>query len=252
MAKRKPKASKQEPAKVVAQPADQVDETNVDHRTQQDHYRETVGQRASEVASRLRSESELLAELKDEFKLAKDSVDDQKELISSLENDLRQLALDMAAIEDGTYTPAAKQQQLPFGQSEPEPAAPPAGHDSPLAELVKYGCPTVLINLLGESQLSGERKLETIADLLSAIAADPFWFKKVKGMGEERCHALSLAIAAWSDDHKPEDTRRKQCNNDDCQAQPSKGIFETTVNPAGECPECGETEYFHRIDDEVE
>lgn len=92
MAKRKPKAESTEAAS-QASPVDEttpaVDETLDDHRTLQDHYRETVGKRASEVASRLRSARELLSELKDDFKVAKDNVDEQKELISSLESELR-------------------------------------------------------------------------------------------------------------------------------------------------------------------
>jgi hypothetical protein len=231
-----------------------ADETHDDHRTLQDKYRQQVGERASETAARLRSARELLTELNDEFKVAKNNVDGQKELIAELEGELRQLALDMAAINDGTYTPAARQQKLPFNQGEPgeqAPAGPPMGHESPIAELVKYGCPGVLLNLLPESQLANERKLETVADLLAAISSDPYWFKKVKGMGEERRDALINAITAWGEDHKPADTRRKQCNNDECQASPSKGIFDTTVHAEGECPECGETEFFTRIDDEV-
>lgn len=218
-------------------------------RTQNDLYRESIGHEIVRVAESLREAREELDRLKTIAKDAKSDVDEQSEEVSSLNGQLTQLAMDMARVEEGTYEPRATQQTLPFGSQTTQRVATAADQAS-LAELLIHGCPKGLISSLASSQLAAERKLETVGDLLAAIQADDYWYKKIKGMGEERREKLIDAITAWGQANpEPEvsDHRVKQCLRTDCHELPSRGIFFTDSHGVECCQDCGST-YFELID----
>ena len=86
------------------------------------------------------------------------------------------------------------------------------------------------------SQLAKEQPLKTVGDLFRAIAADQWWFKKVKGLGEQKRDALINATIAYREKFPvPDgDTRQKQCK--DCDT-----LYPQAV---GECPQC-QSPYFN-------
>lgn len=228
-------------------------------RSDQDVWREQIGQAISAVYDDLEARRSELGDLKTQLRELKDDVDDKQTECTELETQLRQLALDMKRIKDGTYTPRAKQQALPFDAAGSPPAAQeapataPAGgpvqtiaDGTPLARLLEYGCPKGLLSALQNSQLAAERKLETIGDLLKAISLDDWWHSKVKGMGTERQSKLIDAVTAWGvDNPEPvaDDGRVKQCNDVDCHAHASRGVFVD-----GKCPACGNSRFWSLID----
>lgn len=236
-------ANKQDPDESVsAVKADQL-------RTQEDVYREAIGYEIVIIADRLREGREELDRLRTILKDAKHDVDEQLDDVKSLQDQLTQLALDMARVEDGTYLPTAKQQNLPFGAATTQRVAT-AADSAPLAELAKHGCPKGLLSALASSQLASERKLETVGDLLAAIQADDYWYKKIKGMGDERKDKLVDAITAWGIENNSasKDTRPKQCLDHDCQQCEDKGIF-TKGDDGGEaCPTCGNSKHWQRYE----
>ena len=222
-------------------------------RTQQDIYRELIGHEIVIVADMLRSEKDELERLRTIAKHAKHDVDEKAEDVKSLESDLRQLAMDMARVEDGTYEPRAKQKAFPFNAATTTRVSTPAD-SAPLAELVKHGCPKGLLSAMASSQLAAERKLETVGDLLAAIQADDYWYKKIKGMGDERKDKLVDAITAWGIENNSaeQDTRPKQCLDHDCQQDESKGIFVKHDDGGEACPNCGNSKHWQRYEEEAE
>ena len=105
-----------------------------------------------------------------------------------------------------------------------------------LAELIEFGVTSKQIEALTESQLAKEQPLKTVGDLFRAIAADQWWFKKVKGLGEQKRDALINATIAYREKFPvPDgDTRQKQCK--DCDT-----LYPQAV---GECPQC-QSPYFN-------
>jgi len=220
-------------------------------RTPQDVWREQIGEQITALSDRLTEETQSLKEYEVDKKAVDDNLKEQREVIRELETELRELALDMKRVRDGVYTPRAKQQALPFATATTQRVATLADA-APLSDLLKHGCPKGLVSSLGSSQLSAERKLETVGDLLAAINADPQWYLKVKGMGEERREKLIDALTSWGQANpEPDtDTRQKQCTSADCQEDPSRGIFASGDKPGdlARCPVCGNSTYFQLVD----
>ena len=221
-------------------------------RTQSDFHRESIGHEIVQVADDLRQARDELERLRTIAKDAKSDADEQSEEVSSLNSQLTQLALDMARVEDGTYEPRATQQTLPFA-SKTTTRVTTLAESAPLAELLKHGCPKGLISSLASSQLAAERKLETVGDLLAAIQADDYWYKKIKGMGDERKDKLIDAITAWGQANPEpavEDGRRKQCTHADCQKSYTHGLFveSFTKGEPTECPVCGNNQFWQLVD----
>jgi hypothetical protein len=234
-------------------------------RSDQDVWREQIGHAISAAWGDLDARRSELAALKDELKTLKGDVDDKAAECTELETQIRQYALDMKRVDDGTYTPRAKQQALPFDASaapaaqEAHATASAAGRvetiadGTPLARLEAYGCKKGLLSALQSSQLSNERKLESIGDMLRAMQADDGWQYKVRGMGPERLNMLLDAITAWSlENPEPvaDDGRVRQCNDLDCHAHASRGIFvDGPGRPVGgQCPVCGNARFWSLID----
>jgi hypothetical protein len=159
---------------------------------------------------------------------------DEKEHFKGLQADVNEVAERIEEISNGTYQPPLLFKKPTDGAGEATAADPADAAD--LAELIEFGVTSKQVELLTESQLAKELPLKTVGDLFRAIAADQWWFKKVKGLGETKRDALINATIAYREKFPvPDgDTRQKQCK--DCDT-----IYPQT---AGECPKCS-SPYFN-------
>lgn len=236
-------------------PAELVEpaEGDVGSRTCWDVWREQIGDAICDTIDRLRSLNDDLKDLKEEEKEARDRVADQKESILSLEHQLRELATDMKRVKDGSYTPQAKQQALPFEADQADSAGPVRPDPGETAGFEALGLSEAFRAKLEESQLAKEFKLKTVADLERAIAADEWWHKKIKGVGKTKLDDLTDSIVAYRATHPiptADDGRRKQCIKVACQQHDTHGLFVAsfTKGKPDECPVCGNDGFFQLVD----
>lgn len=237
------------------QPAgiDQPAEGAVGSRTCWDVWREQIGDAICDTIDRLRSLTDDLKDLKQEEKEARDRVAEQKESVLTLERQLRELATDMKRVKDGSYTPRAKQQALPFQAGQADSAGSVRPDPGETAGFEALGLSESFRAKLAESQLAKEVKLKTVADLERAIAGDEWWHKKIKGVGKTKLDDLLDAIVTYRAEFPvptADDGRRKQCTDIDCQQHYSHGLFVAsfTQGAPDECPKCGNHKFWQLVD----
>lgn len=224
-------------------------------RTKEDLWREHIGRRITETYVELDGLQDDLADKETTANEARLAVADVKAEISGLNAKLKSYAGQMRDIQNGTFSPPLFDKHTgevlaPANRAAVGPVAVDPGESAGLEAL---GLSDSLRTKLAESQLAKEVKLQTVADLERAIAADEWWYRKIKGLGLTHAEKVIDAIVAYRAAHPlpvADDGRVKQCTSADCREDDSHGLFVPGEKPGdlAHCPVCGNAKFWELVD----
>lgn len=225
-------------------------------RTQEDKWRAHIGKQIAELFSELSDLQEKLADRESNLTEAKKAVTEVGAELAGLNAKIKHYACQMRDIENGTFSPPLSDKHT--GETlapakKGSASVPDVAGICELGRLIDYGLTGAMINRIEGSQLAKTFPLTTVRDLEQAIAADEWWFKKIKGFGETKVDKLIDALAMFRKENPvpsgEPDNRVKACTVPGCREEPSRGIYVRDEQLKIElCPVCGSKDQWELVD----
>ena len=237
-----------------------IDEPAIDDgervlRTQEDIWRAHIGRKILVQYVSLDALQDDAAAVQAKIDAAKLELSDIKAEIAGVNATLKSYVGQMRDIERGTFQPPL------FDRVTGETLAPAknggalepdAGGSLEIGRLIDHGLTGSMISALEGSQLAKEVPLKTVRDLERAIAADEWWFRKIKGFGETKVEKLIDALCLFRKENPiaaESDDRVKACTVPGCREEPGRGIYvRDEVLKIELCPVCGSKDKWELIE----